>query len=63
MFNLVRVGKEWPAQFFPAPNKQLYVYAYSGQGNWRLAEFFPHPINHMHNSFSPRDNLVHKVDV
>ena len=24
---------------------------------------FPHPINHMHNSFSPSDNLVHKVDV
>ena len=48
--------------FSPPLTSNFMFYAYSGQGNWRLAEFFPHPINHMHNSFSPRDNLVHKVD-
>ena len=63
MFNLVKVGKEWAGPVFPHPlTSNLMFYVYSGQGNLRLAEFF-HPINHMHNSFSPRNNLVHKVDV
>ena len=64
MFNLVRVGKEWAGPVFPHPlTSNFMFYAYSGQGNLRLAEFFPTPLIHMHNSFSPRDNLVHKVDV
>ena len=42
MFNLVRVGKEWAGPFFPHPlTSNFRFYAYSGQGNLRLAEFSP----------------------
>ena len=45
MFNLVRVGKEWAGPVFPRPlTNNLMFYAYSGQGNLRLAEFFPTPL-------------------
>ena len=45
MFNLVRVGKEWAGLVFPHPlPSNLMFYAYSGQGNLRLAEFFPTPL-------------------
>ena len=45
MFNLVRVGKEWAGPVFPHPlTSNLMFYAYSGQGNLRLAEFFPTPL-------------------
>ena len=62
MLNLVRVGKEWACSVFPHPltsNFRFYVYSWQGMVGW----VFPHPINHMHNSFSPPDNLLHKVDV
>ena len=29
----------------------------------RLADFFPTPLNHMHNSFPLPNNLLNKVDV
>ena len=42
MFNLVRVGKEWASPVFPHPlTSNFMFYAYSGQDNLRLAEFFP----------------------
>ena len=42
VFNLVRVGKEWAGPVFPHPlTSNFMFYAYSGQGNLRLAEFFP----------------------
>ena len=42
MFNLVRVGKEWAGPVFPHPlTSNFRFYAYSGQGNLRLAEFSP----------------------
>ena len=42
MFNLVRVGNEWASPVFPHPlTSNLMFYVYSGQGNLRLAEFFP----------------------
>ena len=42
MFNLVRVGKEWASPVFPHPlTSNFRFYAYSGQGNLRLAEFSP----------------------
>ena len=45
MFNLVRAGKEWAGTVFPHPlTCNLMFYAYSGQGNLRLAEFFPTPL-------------------
>ena len=45
MFNLVRVGKEWAGPVFPHPlTSNFRFYAYSGQGNLRLAEFFPTPL-------------------
>ena len=45
MFNLVRVGKEWAGPVFPHPlTSNFMFYAYSGQGNLRLAEFFPTPL-------------------
>ena len=45
MFNLVRVGKEWTGPVFPHPlTSNFRFYAYSGQGNLRLAEFFPTPL-------------------
>ena len=45
MFNLVRVGKEWAGPVFPQPlTSNFMFYAYSGQGNLRLAEFFPIPL-------------------
>ena len=45
MFNLVRVGKEWAGPVFSHPlTSNLMFYAYSGQGNLRLAEFFPAPL-------------------
>ena len=37
--------------FSPPLTSNFMFYAYSRQGNWRLAEFFPTPINHMHNNF------------
>ena len=41
-FNLIRVGKEWASPVFPLPlTSNLRFYVYSGQGNLRLAEFFP----------------------
>ena len=45
MFNLVRVGKEWAGPVFPHPlTSKFMFYVYSGQGNLRLAEFFPTPL-------------------
>ena len=45
MFNLVRVGKEWAGPVFPRPlTSNFMFYAYSGQGNLRLAEFFTIPL-------------------
>ena len=45
MFNLVRVGKELAGPVFPNPlTGNFMFYAYSGQGNLRLAEFFPSPL-------------------
>ena len=45
MFNLVRVGKEWAGPVFPHPlTSNFMFYAYSRQGNLRLAEFFPTPL-------------------
>ena len=45
MFNLVRVGKEWAGPVFTPPlTGNFMFYTYSGQGNWRLAEFFPTPL-------------------
>ena len=45
MFNRVRVEKEWAGPVFPHPlTSNLMFYAYSGQGNLRLAEFFPTPL-------------------
>ena len=45
MFNLVRVGEEWVGPVFPHPlTSNFRFYAYSGQGNSRLAEFFPTPL-------------------
>ena len=45
MFNLVRVGKEWAGCVFPHPlTSNFMFYVYSGQGNLRLAEFFPTPL-------------------
>ena len=42
MFNLVRVGKEWAGPVSPNPLKSNFMfYAYSGQGNLRLAEISP----------------------
>ena len=61
MFNHVRVGKEWASPVFPHPltsNFRFYMYTWQGKVGW----VFPHLINHMHNSFSPPDNLLHKVD-
>ena len=50
MFNLVRVGKKWASPVFPHPRTSNFrFYAYSWQGN--VGWVFPHPINHMHNSF------------
>ena len=62
MFNHVRVGKEWAGPVFLHPltnNFRVYAYSWKGKVGW----VFLHPINHMHNSFSPPDNLLHKVDV
>ena len=62
MVDLVKVGKEWAVPVFPHPlTSNLMCYVYSGRG--KVGWVFPHPINHMHNSFSPPDNLLHKVDV
>ena len=50
MFNLVREGKEWAGPVFPVPlttNFRIYVNSWQGKVGW----VFPHPINHMHNSF------------
>ena len=45
IFNLVRVGKEWAGPVFPHPlTSNFMFYAYSGQCNLRLAEFFPTPL-------------------
>ena len=45
MFNLVRVGKEWAGPVFPHPlTSNFMFYAYSRQGNLRLAELFPTPL-------------------
>ena len=45
MFNLVRVGKEWAGPVFTHPlTSNFMFYAYSGQGNLRLAEFFSTPL-------------------
>ena len=56
MFNLVRVGKEWVSQVFPHPlTSDFRFYAYSWQG--KIGWVFPHPIDHMDNSFSPPDNI------
>ena len=45
MFNLVKVGKEWAGPVFPHPLTSSFMFhAYSGQGNLRLAEFFPTPL-------------------
>ena len=33
----------WPS-FSPSLTSNFIFYAYSGQGNWRLAEFFPTPL-------------------
>ena len=42
MFNLVREGKEWTGPVFPHPLTSIFrFYAYSRQGNLRLAEFSP----------------------
>ena len=42
MFNLVMVGKEWAGPVFPHPlTSNFKFYAYSRQGNLRLAEFSP----------------------
>ena len=62
ILSLVRVGKEWASPVFPHPitsNFWFYAYSWKGKVSW----VFPHPINHMHKSFSPSDNLLHKVDV
>ena len=63
MFNLVRVGKEWAGPVFPHPLKSKgYMCIHD---RVRLAVFFRRrlTINHMHNSFSRSNNLVHKVNV
>ena len=40
-----RVGKEWADPVFPHPlTSNFMFYAYSGQGNLRLAEVFPIPL-------------------
>ena len=45
MFDLVRVGKEWASPVFPNPlTSNFMFYAYSGQGNLRLAEFLTTPL-------------------
>ena len=45
MFNLVKMGKEWAAPVFPHPLTSSFMFhAHSGQGNLRLAEFFPTPL-------------------
>ena len=45
MFNHVRVGKECASPVFPHPlTSNFMFYVYSGQGNLRLAEFFPTPL-------------------
>ena len=62
MFNIVRMGKEWVGPVFPHPltsNFRFYAYSWQGKAGW----IFPHPINHMNKSFSPPDNLLHKVPV
>ena len=62
LLNLVRVGKEWASPVFPHPltsNFRFYAYSWQGKVGWD----FPHLINHMNNSFSPPDNLLHKIDV
>ena len=46
--------------FSPPPKKQM-LHVYSWQG--KVVCVFPQMINHMHNSFSPPDNLLHEVDV
>ena len=62
MFNLVRVGKELAGPVFPHPlTINFRFYAYSWQG--KVGLIFPHPIYHMNKGFSPRDNLLHEVDV
>ena len=59
------VGKNWAGPFFPHPDKIKHQPCAGGYlGGEKLGwSIFPHPINHMHNSSSPSDNLVHKVDV
>ena len=62
MFKLIRVGKEWAGPVFPHPLTRNFIFdAYSWQG--KVGWVFPRPVNHMHNSFSPPDNLLHKIDV
>ena len=39
--------------------QRLHVYLWQG----KVVCVFPQTINHMHNSFSPHDNLLHEVDV
>ena len=46
--------------FSPPLTSNFMFMAYSGQGNWRLAEFFPTPINHIHNSFPPSNNPLNQ---
>ena len=61
MFNLVKVGIEWASPVFPhsLQNQRLHVYSWQG----KVVYVFPQTINHMHNSFSLPDNLLHEVDV
>ena len=60
MFNLVRVGKEWATPVFPHPQKSNgYMNIHD---RVRLAVFFRRGLT-ICTSFSPPDNLMHKVDV
>ena len=57
MFNHVRVGKEGAGPVFPHPLTSNFVLCVFWTGYFKTGCVFPHPINQMHNSFSPRDNL------
>ena len=59
MFNIVGVEKERASPVFPHPLKSKgYMCIHD---RVRLAAF-SQTINHLHNSFSPPDNLLHKID-
>ena len=58
MFNRQGGERMGRPRFSPPPKKQrLHVYSWQG----KVVCVFPQTINHMHNSFSPPDNLLNKV--